>query len=93
MVDVNVHHLMKEVDDPRLYAGIDYRKRYSQVHIIDQGGRTRTTAQLANDGLTVEEFFQSLSEPCGLMVNTRFTEADGYADRRTALAMVEEPTR
>jgi hypothetical protein len=43
-----------------LYAGIDYHKRYSQVHVIDHSGRTRATVRLANDGLTVEKFFKSL---------------------------------
>jgi hypothetical protein len=46
-----------------LYAGIDYHKRYSQLHVIDQSGRARATARLANDGLTVEKFFKSLGEP------------------------------
>ena len=32
-----------------LYAGIAYHKRYSQVHVIDEQGRTRVTARLAND--------------------------------------------
>jgi hypothetical protein len=56
--------ITKGVSDPMLYAGIDYHKRYSQVHVIDHGGRTRATARLANDGLTVGKFFQSLGEPC-----------------------------
>jgi transposase len=51
-----------------LYAGIDYHKRYSQVHVIDQSGRTRTTARLANDGVTVEKFFTSLGEPCAAVL-------------------------
>ena len=51
-----------------LYAGIDYHKRYSQVHVIDQSGRTRTTARLANDGLTVEKFLTSLGEPCAAVL-------------------------
>ncbi len=51
-----------------LYAGIDYHKRYSQVHVIDENGRTRATARLANDGLTVSEFFKSLGEPCAAVL-------------------------
>jgi len=51
-----------------LYAGIDYHKRYSQVHVIDHIGRTRATARLANDGLTVEKFFKSLGEPCAAVL-------------------------
>src|SRR5215471_12262194 len=51
-----------------LYAGIDYHKRYSQVHVIDDGGRTRATARLANNGLTVAKFFQSLREPCAAVL-------------------------
>ena len=51
-----------------LYAGIDYHKRYLQVHVIDQSGRTRATARLANDGLTVEKFFKSLGEPCAAVL-------------------------
>jgi transposase len=47
-----------------LYAGVDYHKRYSQVHVIDQSGRTRAAARLANDDLTVSKFFAALREPC-----------------------------
>jgi hypothetical protein len=64
MVNANVPHLTKRSQRPAmLYAGIDYHKRYAQVHVIDHDGRTRATVRLANDGLTVEKFFQSLGEP------------------------------
>ncbi len=51
-----------------LYAGVDYHKRYSQVHVIEQGGRIRTTARLANDEATVRKFFESLEEPCAAVL-------------------------
>ena len=51
-----------------LYAGIDYHKRYSQVHVIDHDGRMRATARLANDGRTVGEFFKSLEEQCAAVL-------------------------
>jgi hypothetical protein len=38
------------------------------VHVIDQSGRTRTTARLANDGLTVGKFFKSLGERCAAVL-------------------------
>ena len=60
--------LRKESTTPMLYAGIDYHKRYSQVHVIDQGGRTRATARLANDSLTVGKFFASLGELCAAVL-------------------------
>jgi hypothetical protein len=28
-----------------LYAGVDYHKRYSQVHVVDERGGTRATAR------------------------------------------------
>lgn len=51
-----------------LYAGIDYHKRYSQVHVIDERGRTRANARLANDFRTLNGFFASLAEPCRAVV-------------------------
>jgi transposase len=51
-----------------LYAGIDYHKRYSQVHVIDERGRTCATARLANDFRTVHGFFSNLAEPCRAVV-------------------------
>ena len=51
-----------------LYAGIDYHKRYSQVHVVDEGGRTRASARLANDLMTVSRFFAGLGEPCRAVI-------------------------
>ncbi len=51
-----------------LYAGIDYHKRYSQVHVIDERGQTRATARLANDFGTLKGFFATLAEPCRAVV-------------------------
>jgi transposase len=51
-----------------LYAGIDYHKRYSQVHVIDEQGRTRVTARLANDLASLRGFFGKLAEPCRAVV-------------------------
>ena len=51
-----------------LYAGIDYHKWYSQVHVIDERGRTRATARLANDFGTLHGFFAGLAEPCRAVV-------------------------
>jgi transposase len=51
-----------------LYAGIDYHKRYSQVHVIDERGRTCATARLANYFGTVSGFFARLAEPCRAVV-------------------------
>ena len=48
-----------------LYAGIDYHKRYSRVHVIDERRRTCATARLANDFRTVHGFFSNLAEPAG----------------------------
>jgi transposase len=46
-----------------LYAGVDYHKRYSQVHVIDEHGRTRARARLANDFTALRDFFAGLAEP------------------------------
>ena len=43
-----------------LYAGVDYHKRYSQVHVIDEHGRTRARARLANDFAGLCDFFAGL---------------------------------
>src|SRR5215467_5603840 len=51
-----------------LYAGIDYHKRYSQVHVVDERGRTRASARLTNDLLTVSGFFSGLGEPCRAVI-------------------------
>lgn len=51
-----------------LYAGIDYHKRYSQVHVIDEQGRTRVAARLANDFETMHRFFARVAEPCRAVV-------------------------
>ena len=51
-----------------LYAGVDYHKRYSQVHVIDEQGRTRASARLANDFTTLRGFFAALAEPCRAVV-------------------------
>jgi transposase len=51
-----------------LYAGVDYHKRYSQVHVVDERGGTRATARLANDFGTLKEFFATLTEPCRAVV-------------------------
>ena len=56
-----------------LYAGIDYHKRYSQVHVIDERGRTCATARLANDFRTVQGFFSNLAEPCRAVVEAGWT--------------------
>ncbi len=34
-----------------LYAGVDYHKRYSQVHVIDEHGRTRASAVALSEAL------------------------------------------
>ena len=49
-----------------LYAGIDYHKRYSQVHVVDEGGRTRASARLTNDLVTVSGFFAGWESPAAL---------------------------
>ena len=72
-----------------LYAGIDYHKRYSQVHVIDHNGRTRATARLANDGLTVGKFFQSLGEPCAAALEAGWIWGVRY-DWLAASANVEQ---
>jgi transposase len=51
-----------------LYAGVDYHKRYSQVHVVDERGGTRATARLANDFGTLKGFFATLTEPCRAVV-------------------------
>ena len=51
-----------------LCAGIDFHKGYSQVHVIDERGRTCATARLANDFRTVHGFFSNLAEPCRAVV-------------------------
>ena len=51
-----------------LYAGVDYHKRYSQAHVIDEQGRTRVTARLANDLLSGRGFFTAVAEPCRAVV-------------------------
>ena len=57
VVRVEVHHLRAGGTTPMLYAGIDYHKRYSQVHVIDERGRTRATARLIarGDYLTIHD--------------------------------------
>jgi transposase len=51
-----------------LYAGVDYHKRYSQVHVVDEQGRTRASARLANDFATLRGFFAALAQPCRAVV-------------------------
>jgi hypothetical protein len=51
-----------------LYTGIDYHKRYSQVRVVDERGRTRASARLTNDLLTVSGFFAGLGEPCRAVI-------------------------
>lgn len=51
-----------------LYAGVDYHKRYSQVHVIDEHGRTRARARLATEFPTLCGFFASLGEPARALV-------------------------
>ena len=61
-----------------LYAGIDYHKRYSQVHVIDERGRTRATARLANDFGTLHGFFAGLAEPCRAVVEAGWNWGEMY---------------
>src|SRR5215472_14293590 len=72
-----------------LYAGIDYHKRYSQVHVIDHMGRTRATARLANDGVTVEKFFKSLGESCAAVLEAGWNWGVMY-DWLAAIDTVEQ---
>jgi transposase len=51
-----------------LYAGVDYHKRYWQVHVVDERGRTRARARSANDFATLNGFFARLAEPCRAVV-------------------------
>ena len=59
---------LRAEERPRCCAGIDFHKRYSQVHVIDERGRTCATARLANDFRTVHGFFSNLAEPCRAVV-------------------------
>ncbi len=51
-----------------LYAGVDYHKRYSQVHVIDEHGRTRARARLTNEFSALRRFFANLGEPARAVV-------------------------
>jgi hypothetical protein len=51
-----------------LYARVDGHKRYSQVPVIDERGRTQATARLADDFGTLKGFFPTLTEPCRAVV-------------------------
>jgi hypothetical protein len=59
---------LRAEERPRCCAGIDFHKRYSQVHVIDERGRTCATARLANDFRTVHGFFSNLAERCRAVV-------------------------
>jgi hypothetical protein len=41
-----------------LYAGVDYHKRYWQVHVVEERGRTRARARSANDFVDAERFLR-----------------------------------
>lgn len=51
-----------------LYAGIDYHKRYTQVNVINAKGENQASARLSNDYAQIEVFFQSLAEPCQVVL-------------------------
>ena len=51
-----------------LYAGLDYHKRYSVVQAMDEQGRKRERARLPNEFKAVRDFFDSLGEPCKVVL-------------------------
>jgi transposase len=51
-----------------LSAGLDFHKQYSQVEVVDEGGKRRAAARLPNELEQVEEFFRSLGEPCRVVL-------------------------
>ena len=66
VVELRAHHLRTRGTIPMLYAGIDYHKRYSQVHVVDERGRTRASARLTYDLVTVRRFFGGWENPAAL---------------------------
>ena len=51
-----------------LYVGVDYHKRHSQVHVVDERGGTRVIARLVNDSGTLKGLIATLTEPCWAVV-------------------------
>lgn len=51
-----------------LSVGLDLHKRYSQVEAIDETGQRRAAARLSNELSELQAFFESLGEPCQVVL-------------------------
>jgi hypothetical protein len=63
---------------PMLSVGLDLHKRYSQVEALGEDGERRSAARLVNEFEEIESFFQSLGEPCRVVLEAGWNWGSMY---------------
>ncbi len=61
-----------------LSVGLDLHKRYSQVEALEESGERRSAARLINEFEEIEGFFQSLGEPCRVVLEAGWNWGSMY---------------
>jgi transposase len=61
-----------------LSVGLDHHKRYSQVEALDEKGASRAAARIPNELGQIQGFFQSLGEPCRVVLEAGWNWGSMY---------------